>query len=84
MKAYEEVRAAVQYVRYHEGDADSIIPSLFASRGGRKKANDDAGNKPQTPVPVPPTTNQPSTPPANPTQRAKAADVSESGPFMHG
>ena len=68
----------MQYVRHHEGDADSIIPSLFAGRGGRKKATDDTGDKPQTPVPVPPMTNQPKTPGTNPTPAAKV-NVSESG-----
>jgi hypothetical protein len=78
----EEVRAAVQYIRHHEGDADSIIPSLFAGRGGRKKATDDTNDKPQTPVPVPPITSQPNNPGTNPTPAAKV-DVSELGPFMH-
>jgi hypothetical protein len=84
MKAYEEVRAAVQYVRHHEGDAGSIIPSLFAGRGGRKKAVDKGDDKPQTPVPVPPVTNPTNSPTTNPTQPAKVADISEHGPFMHG
>jgi hypothetical protein len=81
MRAYEEVRAAVQYIRHHEGDADTIIPSLFAGRGGRKKASDGTNDKPQPPVPVPPIANQPNTPGTNPTPAAKV-DVSESGPFM--
>ena len=31
MKAYEEVRAALQYLRHHEGDGDSIMPSALAN-----------------------------------------------------
>jgi len=50
MRAYEEVRAAIQYLRHHEGDADAIMPSLFAGRGGRKKA---VGDKPDAPAPSP-------------------------------
>jgi len=53
MRAYEEVRAAVQYVRRHDGDADTIIPSLFANRGARRKATHDTTDKPNTPNPSP-------------------------------
>ena len=34
-RAYDEVRRAVTYLRWHEGDAEEIAPSLFAGRGGR-------------------------------------------------
>jgi hypothetical protein len=38
MRAYDEVRRAVQYLRWHEGDAERIAPSLYAGRGsGRRK-----------------------------------------------
>ena len=86
MKAYEEVRAALQYLRHHEGDGDHIMPSLFAGRGGRKKSTDDPTDKPNTPTASPGTgtTNQPTTPTANPAQPAKVAATSESGPYMHG
>ncbi len=36
---YEEVRAAVAFVRCHEGDVDEYAPSLYAGRGnGNRKA----------------------------------------------
>ena len=86
IKAYEEVRAAVQYLRHHEGDGDSILPSLFAGRGGRKKAADDTTDKPNTSTTstTTGTPNPTNTPSANPAQPAKVASTSESGPYMHG
>ncbi len=83
INAYNEVRAVIGFLRRKQGDVDSIAPSLFMGRvSTKKKSTDDTGDKPQTPVPVPPTTNQPVTPTANPTPAAKV-NVSESGPFMH-
>jgi hypothetical protein len=35
--AYDEVRAAIAYVRRTEDDVDDIMPSLYAGRGGGKK-----------------------------------------------
>ena len=35
---YDEIRRTVCYLRWHHGDADSIIPSLYAGRGGHAKA----------------------------------------------
>lgn len=45
---YEEIRAAVQYLRRHEGDADAFAPSLHrrnrSSTGGSGTGATDAGN----------------------------------------
>lgn len=38
VRAYDEVRRAITYLRWHEGDADVIIPSLYKGRGGRGAA----------------------------------------------
>jgi hypothetical protein len=35
--AYDDARRAIIYLRWHEGDASEIIPSLYAGRGGTKK-----------------------------------------------
>ncbi len=35
VNTYDEVRRAVAFLRWHEGDADSLAPSLWAGRGGR-------------------------------------------------
>jgi hypothetical protein len=37
---YDEVRRAVSYLRWHDGDGDDIAPSLFACRGGPGTATD--------------------------------------------
>ncbi|HEU4534583.1 MAG TPA: hypothetical protein VFS00_10715, partial [Polyangiaceae bacterium] len=41
-RAYDECRRAVAYLRWHEGDADELVPSLFAMRR-RGLLDDDAG-----------------------------------------
>jgi len=35
MRAYNETRRAVTYLRWHEGDGDLLAPSLYKGRGGR-------------------------------------------------
>lgn len=40
--AYDETRRAIQFLRFHDDDAESITPSLYAGRGGRGKPADDA------------------------------------------
>jgi hypothetical protein len=52
-KAYDDARRAVTFLRWHEGDVDSIAPSLYAGRGGRKKAATLATPAPQAPVSPP-------------------------------
>lgn len=37
VRAYDECRRAVTFLRWHEGDVDQIAPSLFAARGGGRK-----------------------------------------------
>jgi hypothetical protein len=49
VRTYEDTRRAVQYVRGKQGDADEIIPSLYAGRGPRRRVDDDA-EAPITPV----------------------------------
>lgn len=36
VRRYDEVRRMVSYLRWREGDADEIAPSLYARRAGRK------------------------------------------------
>ncbi len=82
--SYNEVRAAVQYLRRREDDADTIIPSLFAIHGNRKKSAADNNDKPNPPAPAP-VVNPPA--PAQPGNNgAPAAKVtsSEHGPFVSG
>ncbi|WP_437743662.1 hypothetical protein WMF39_00845 [Sorangium sp. So ce1504] len=37
VNAYDACRRAASYLRWNEGDADAIAPSLFAARGGGRK-----------------------------------------------
>ncbi len=52
---YEEVRAAVGFVRWREGDADEYAPSLYAGRNnGNHKASDAAAPVVAAPDPTAP------------------------------
>lgn len=65
--AYSEVRRAIQFLRYYEGDVESIAPSLFTGRGGRPKVAGDDGALPAgTPAAVtnPSGATSPAAPPA--------------------
>lgn len=63
VRAYDETRRAVSYLRWREGDADTITPSLWAGRGGRGKpekatggdaqSDDNGQSTPATPAPQP-------------------------------
>ena len=97
IEAYDEVRAAIAYVRRREDDVDTIMPSLYAGRNGgkRKPAVDEP--KPTPPVVTPATDNSPVVAPVvtpaahaaaetrvevpSPTKPVTAA-VLENGPFM--
>jgi hypothetical protein len=85
VKTYDDVRAAVQYLRRAEGDADAIIPSLYLSRGLRKKAVEEAAG--ETAATATETLTSISTKPATTANTATKpptahADTSD-GPFMH-
>jgi hypothetical protein len=43
VRIYEELRRQMSYLRWHQGDVDTIVPSLFAGRGGRKKRRSREG-----------------------------------------
>ena len=50
VRAYDEVRRAAVYLRWHEGDADTLVPSLYAGRGGRPAKKETTSNEPPSPV----------------------------------
>lgn len=54
-RTYDEVRRMVAHLRWHEGDADRIAPSLFAGRSApkRERAAADAPVAPTGPTPAP-------------------------------
>ena len=80
--SYNEVRAAVQYLRRHENDADTFIPSLFAIHGNRKKSTADTKDNRNPPAPAPVV--NPPVPAQAGNNGAAAARVtsSEHGPFV--
>jgi len=81
-RAYDDARRAVIYLRWNEGDADAIAPSLYAGRSnGRKKPTEEPKDKPVTPTPV---VNPPHLQIASGNVAAETKpDISEVGPFMH-
>ena len=54
MNAYDDVRRAVSYLHWSDGNADEVAPSLFAGRGGRGTPDqpDPAPAPPEPPTPV--------------------------------
>jgi hypothetical protein len=51
IETYDDARRAVQYLRWHHEDADMVAPSLYAGRGGRRKATQEpASNSAPKPV----------------------------------
>ena len=41
VRTYEELRRKMSYLRWYHGDVDMLIPSLWANRGRKARANDD-------------------------------------------
>ncbi len=81
VRAYDQVRRGVQFLRWSEQDADDIAPSLFAGRGNRRKA----APEPTEPEPLP----EPPVPVASggngspePSAPKKTVGLPDSDPFM--
>jgi hypothetical protein len=70
LRAYEDTRRAVVYLRAAEGDADEIAPSLYAGRGGSRRRPSDGE--------APPTGKAPSEPPASGVEPTEDIDVDNS------
>lgn len=90
--AYDEARRCIIYLRWHEGDADTVTPSLYAGRGGtRRKSEQESGTSDGESVPPPDASGVNVTPQRGATSPATAAgtnagrtaaDVAASGPFV--
>ncbi|MEY4510596.1 MAG: hypothetical protein RLZZ450_2718 [Pseudomonadota bacterium] len=92
LRAYDEVRRAVTYLRWRDGDWDQFTPSLYAGRGAGKRKGEV-----ETPVPTSEPTVKPGlgagtvpavTPvvpaaPAAPTHGLPASGLPSSDPFTH-
>jgi hypothetical protein len=61
IKAYDDARAAVSYLRRREGDVDEIGPNLYTGNTKPRKVNDPATSPPAVPPGQPPLTPLPST-----------------------
>jgi hypothetical protein len=62
LKAYDETRRAVCYLRWNEGDADEIAPSIYKGRGSRPTAQTETRPPaPAEPVPTAPVPETPAT-----------------------
>jgi hypothetical protein len=72
VKAYDQVRRAISYLRWMEEDADELAPSLYAGRGGPAKKKTD--------VPVPAPTPAGTSPVGTSTPAAPTAPVAEAPP----
>jgi hypothetical protein len=44
VRAYDECRRGVAYLRWHHGDATAIVPSLYPRRGRRPGEPEEAAN----------------------------------------
>jgi len=62
VRAYDQIRRAVSYLRWDEDDGDTIAPSLYKGRGART-SSDTAASKPEEP-PAGGTIGSPAAPPA--------------------
>lgn len=65
VRTYDELRRAMSYLRWHEDDVDSIIPSLWSGKAQRKRDAADPGPEP-TPAPSPSPSDEPTKEPVRP------------------
>lgn len=70
---YEEVRRMMTFLRWYDGDVDTIVPSLWAGRGGRKARSADDGTDP---------TADPTSDNGEPAAPGGAVPINGTGPFM--
>ncbi|WP_437516454.1 hypothetical protein [Sorangium sp. So ce1099] len=54
VRAYDQIRRAVAYLRWDEGDADEIAPSLYKGRTGRATSSTDSTTTPPDEAPAGP------------------------------
>lgn len=66
VSAYDDARRAISYLRWHEGDVDTIAPSLYAKHGGSQR-KDRAADDDKEPAAKPTPVAQPA--PVDPTRR---------------
>jgi hypothetical protein len=84
IKAYDDARAAVSYLRRREGDVDEIAPNLYSGNTKPRKVNEPATSAPavppgQLPLTPLPSTNAAAAVPSN--GGAPAAPAGSTAPF---
>ncbi|XXT20112.1 hypothetical protein WME94_00915 [Sorangium sp. So ce429] len=78
--AYDQIRRAVAYLRWDEGDADEIAPSLYKGRTGRASSSTDSTAAPPDEAPAGPAASPGTPAPAGPTPSPGApASVTPAG-----
>ena len=86
VRTYEKVRRAIQYLRWEQGDAESIAPSLWAGRGTRARPTPaDPGDSSNAPGPTDngSDTAAPTAPPGNTEASEARAPLAAAGsPFI--
>lgn len=88
VRAYDQAKRAAAYIRHAQGDADTILPSLWAQKGaGRPSHKNGNGNAEVPGAPATPDANaQPAVPavPAAPPVPPVAPGLPGASPFAHG
>ncbi|AUX22078.1 uncharacterized protein SOCEGT47_025790 [Sorangium cellulosum] len=78
--AYDQTRRAVAYLRWDEGDADTIAPSLYKGRAGRTtSSSSDTADTPPDEAPGPTAPASPGTAPPVPLPGTAAPTTTPSG-----
>lgn len=80
VRSYDEARRAVQYLRWHQGDADTIAPSLYAGRSNGRRPPEpitDGTTAGGTTLPTPPVSPTAPVSPGNPPVPAQSAGLSD-------
>ena len=78
VRAYDEVRRIISYLRWHEGDADSIAPSLYAKRKASKRRAKQSARTPGNIQPLETTASEPKSPKIEPGTTFLSAQYTES------
>jgi hypothetical protein len=82
-RAYADARRAILFLRAAEQDADTIIPSLYAGRGGSKKKEKTEETPAATSTPTPGKPETPTSPNANATPSTSGSQqTSGTQPFV--
>jgi hypothetical protein len=81
IKAYDEARAAITFIRRREGDAEQIAPNLYAANNRRRKALEAAPAAPP-PVPTAPAPAPPAATDGAPTGAPNGPTPKTSQPFL--